>query len=177
MRRQRGITLVEILVTIFILSLLLAVGIPNFTLWIQNTQIRTGADAMLNGLQTARNEAIRRNTCVQVKFDTIAGQTGYRVNLCADPDGTPLLSRSHEESSGNAQALTVPAAVDTVSFNALGRVVDPNPSDGSATISQINLDNPTMNAADSRELRIVIPTGGGARLCDPQVLVGDPRAC
>jgi len=31
--------------------------------------------------------------------------------------------------------------------------------------------------ADRRSLRIIIPTGGAIRLCDPKVVGSDPRAC
>jgi len=58
-RRQQGVTLIELMVGIAILATLLAMGIPAFTGWIQDTQVRTAAESILNGLQTARAEAVR----------------------------------------------------------------------------------------------------------------------
>lgn len=172
--RQGGITLIEILVAIVVLGLLMAVGIPSFKMWIQNTQIRTATDALLNGVQVAKNEAIRRNVSVQMKIE---GNTGWRVNLKSDPDGAPLQSRSTDESSYNALAVTQPGGADTITFTALGRV-DTSNADGSPIITQIDVDNPTMDPVESRELRIVIVPGGAIRMCDPNVVAaGDPRAC
>lgn len=171
--RQSGITLIEVLVAIVVLGLLMAVGVPSFKTWIQNVQIRTATEALLNGLQVAKNEAIRRNANVQMKIE---GGSGWRVNLGADPDGQPLQSRSHDEGSQNAVVVALPGGADTVTFSGLGRVVAN--SDGSLTMTQIDIDNTTLDPAESRDMRIVIPPGGAIRLCDPNVATaGDPRAC
>jgi type IV fimbrial biogenesis protein FimT len=177
MKRARGFSIIEVLIVIVIIGILVAAAIPSFTIWIQNTQIRTGAEALINGMQTAKNEAVRRNRCIQI---LIENQTGWRVNPCDDPDADPpLASRSSAEGSANAATVMTPPGAAIVSFTALGRVMSINPSDGSAAITQIDIDNPTMLPADSRELRLVIPTGGGVRLCDPNpgVAIGDPRRC
>ena len=171
--RQLGITLVEVMVTVAVIALLLMVAVPNFRTFIQNTQIRTAADGVLNGLQAAKNEAIRRNASMQLRFTTGGGwELNSRQNPNLDP---PIMARHHEEGSANAAVTLTPGGADRITFNALGRI-DTN-EDGSAPVTQIDIDNPLMAAADSRELRIVIPPGGAIRLCDPQVAAGDPRAC
>jgi type IV fimbrial biogenesis protein FimT len=172
---QSGISLAEVMIAVAIIGVLMALGMPAFQNWIQNTQIRTASEAIMNGLQTARNEAIRRNTAVQFRLDGGAN-TQWRVNLFVDPDGTPLQSRAAEEGSANATITTTPAGTDTVTFSALGRVV-PN-ADASESLAQVDIDNVLIPvAADRRNLRIVIPPGGALRMCDPKVAAGDPRAC
>ena len=173
-RRQRGISLIEMMMALVILGLLIAAGVPMFTSWIQNTQIRTAGEAIMNGLQTARNEAIRTNRAVHLEFTT---GTGYQVNPKADPEGSPAIRvRSHEEGSENAVVTFSPADGTVITFTALGRI-DTTNHNGSPVVTQIDIDNPSMPAAESRELRIVIPPGGAIRMCDPQVPAGDPRAC
>jgi type IV fimbrial biogenesis protein FimT len=173
--RQSGITLTEIMIAVAIIGVLMALGMPAFQNWIQNTQIRVASDAIMNGLQTARNEAIRRNTAVQFKLDG-GTNSQWRVNLFIDPDGAPIQSRAAEEGSANASITLVPADADTVTFSALGRVV-PN-ADASPSLTQVNIDNVLIPvAADRRNLRIDIPGGGALRMCDPKVAAGDPRAC
>jgi len=174
-RAQSGISLIEILITIAIISVVLALGLPSYSTWIQNTQIRTATESIMNGLQVAKNEAVRRNASVQFKLDG-GTTTQWRVNLSRDPDGTPLQSRSAEEGSQNATVTVTPDGSDTVTFSALGRVV-PN-ADATPTLTQVDVDNPTIVVvADRRNLRVIIPTGGGIRMCDPKVAAGDPRAC
>lgn len=177
---QAGISLVEVMVVVFIVGLLIAFGIPSFQVWVQNTQIRTAGESLINGLQTAKNEAIRRNTCMQMQ---ITSKTGWQVNPCSDPTASPAFAiRSASEGSANADVIRLPITSDTVSFNALGRVINPNPSDGSVPLSQVDICNPTMTgtqAAEMRPLRIVIPAGGSIRMCDPstQLSATDPRRC
>ncbi|MBI2509431.1 MAG: prepilin-type N-terminal cleavage/methylation domain-containing protein, partial [Betaproteobacteria bacterium] len=60
-RNAMGFTLIELMVGIAIVGILIMIALPNFTIWIQNTQIRAGAEGILSGLQLARTEAVRRN--------------------------------------------------------------------------------------------------------------------
>ena len=122
MRRaaQSGISLIEILVAIAIVGLLFALGLPAYSTWIQNTQIRTAAESVLNGLQTAKNEAIQRNVPVQFRLDN-ATNTQWSVNLFTDPTGTPLRFRPAEEGSPNATVTFTPADANTVTFSSLGQ--------------------------------------------------------
>jgi len=181
-RAQAGVSLVEIMVVTVIVGLLIVLAVPGFQAWVQNTQIRTASESIMNGLQTARNEAIRRNTCMQIQF-TEANKTSWVINPCSDPFADPAhLRRAHEEGSANVSTERIPPNSDTISFNALGRLVNPNPSDGSAPLTQIMVRNLTMTgeqAAEERKLRVDIPVGGSIRLCDPapSVAIDDPRRC
>jgi len=180
-RRHSGFSIIEIMISVLIVGILIVAAIPNFKTWIQNAQIRTAGESMVNALQTARNEAIRRNACVQAKLID-APKTGWDVRLCASAEDAtvlPLNQRSHEEGSQNASIIVTPSDSVIISFNALGRVVDPNPSDGSKPFSSIEVRNTTMDAADERKLVIQIPTGGSVRMCDPNPAIAttDPRHC
>ena len=59
------------------MGILFIMGVPSFKSWIQNTQIRTATEAIQNGLEVARAEAVRRNT--QVRFQL----TSSVDNSCA----------------------------------------------------------------------------------------------
>jgi type IV fimbrial biogenesis protein FimT len=60
-QKVRGMTLVELLIAVVIFGVLLSLGIGSFSDWIQNSQTRTAAESIMNGLQLARNEAVKRN--------------------------------------------------------------------------------------------------------------------
>jgi type IV fimbrial biogenesis protein FimT len=68
MLTQRGFNLIELMVTIAVLGILLMVGLPAFTDWMQNLKIRSAAESIQNGLQVARSTAIARNTQVSLVF-------------------------------------------------------------------------------------------------------------
>ena len=45
-RSSAGFTLVELMITLAVLALLIFVGLPGMSTWLQNTQIRGSAEAM-----------------------------------------------------------------------------------------------------------------------------------
>lgn len=166
--RQAGLTLIELLVSMLLAGLLMMVGVQSFARWTQNQQIRVAAESILNGLQLARGEAVKRNA--NVRF-ALGDQTSWSV--IEAPGGTTLQSRSSQEGSPNAAVTPVPNGATTVTFNSLGRIVAN--ADGSAPLTQVEVNN---NRGD-RPLRITIGNGGNARMCDPSDLLtaGDPRRC
>lgn len=172
---QQGISLIEVMVAVAIIAVVMALGMPAYSTWIQNTQIRTAAESVLAGLQTARNEAIRRNAEVQFMLDG-GGTTQWRVNFKSDPDANPIQARPAGEGSPNAKVVVTPGDATTVTFSALGRVS--GNADASPSITLIEIDNPLIaNEDEKRKLNIVIPAGGAIRLCDPKAPAGDPRRC
>lgn len=180
-RRESGFSIIEIMISVLVVGILIVAAIPSYKNWIQNGQIRTAGESMVNALQTARNEAIRRNACVQAKLISVPA-TAWEVRTCAaaeDPSVPPIAQRAHEEGSPNASIEVTPKDTVIVSFNALGRIVDPNPSDGSKPFTQVDVRNTTMDPADERKLQIVIPPGGSVRMCDPNpaIKTTDPRHC
>lgn len=167
---QHGMTLIELMITLTILGILVVAAMPSYSQWIQNSQIRTASDAILNGLQLTRAEAVRRNAAVAFAFGS-----GTAWTITTVSDNTAVQSRPAGEGSKNVTSTVTPNGATTVTFNGLGRVTA-----ASATITQIDLDVPTsiLAAVDSRDLRILIDAGGQLRLCDPNVSdTGDPRKC
>ena len=167
--RSAGFTLIELMIVIVILAIMLFIALPNFAIWIQNTQIRTAGEAILNGMQLARTEAIRRNVNVELQMDVSSGWTAQVAG------GRVIQSRLAGEGSATALVTITPAGAKTVTFNSFGSVA--TNADGTATVTEIKIDSPAISAADSRELCILVRAGGNVRLCDPQVGAGDTRTC
>ena len=65
---QRGFSLIELLIALAILGALLALGASTYRNWLSNVRIRTTAEAIENGLQLARGEAVRRNTRISFQL-------------------------------------------------------------------------------------------------------------
>src|SRR4026208_2333025 len=80
-KRSYGFTLIEVMITLAVLSLLLMVGLPGMATWLQNTQIRASAEATQAGLQVARAEALRRNAPVRFQLvDTLPAGRGLAAH-------------------------------------------------------------------------------------------------
>lgn len=172
MRSQRGVTLIEMTVTISIAAILVALAIPSFKIMLANAQIRTAAQALHDGLQLARVEAIRRNERV---IFTKGTQSAWTVSI--ESDTSTVQTRPYTEGSTAASVTVTPGGSTQVTFNSLGRVVAN--TDASSSISQLDADVPStlLPAADSHELRITITTGGAIRLCDPNATAGVGMGC
>ena len=65
---QRGFSMTELMVSIGILAIVFGIGIPNFTTWISNTQVRSTAESLLAAIQLARGEAVKQNSLAQFKL-------------------------------------------------------------------------------------------------------------
>jgi type IV fimbrial biogenesis protein FimT len=192
---ERGVTLIELMVGLAIVALVLFVAVPSFAIFLQNSQIKNAASSVMDGLQLARNEAIRRNAPVQFEFvtDLTASCAPSTTSLAwvvsqADPTGACnaapsetvapqiIQSRSGTEGTGNARAAVTggPTAI----FNGLGRIQG-------AGITQVDITNTSGTCEHSdptngtmRCMRVVVSTGGEARMCDPKVTdATDPRKC
>jgi type IV fimbrial biogenesis protein FimT len=166
----RGFTLIELMITVSVLAIMLALGVPAFTTFIGNSSIRTNAEAIANGIQLARTEAVRRNA--NVRF-VLSGAT-WTVNLVSD--GSLIQERTGEGRSDTVTVTAAPGGTSTLTFTGTGTVT--SNADASAAITEIKVNANTPNAAQLRKMCIMISTGGVARMCDPlRTLATDPQSC
>ena len=168
--KMTGFTLIELVTVVTILSIMLFLALPNFNVWLQNTQIRTAGEAILNGLQLARAEAVRRNVNVELRMDLSSGWTAWLPDT-----GEVIQTRLAGEGSSAALVTITPLGANTVTFNSLGTIAAN--ANGSNPVSEFKIDSISLAATDSRELCILIRTGGNIRMCDPQVASTDTRSC
>jgi type IV fimbrial biogenesis protein FimT len=167
-RAERGFNLIEMMIAVTLLAILIMLGLPEYRQWIQNTQIRTSAESVLNGLQLARADAVKRNTTVTFAI----ASNNWTVTVAGS--GENIQSRSGKEGSPNA---VIAATQNTVTFNGLGRIT-PVP----AAEIQFNVTNPTGGTCQAgggpmRCLRVTASLGGQIRMCDPALPAGQPQAC
>ena len=198
-QRQRGFSLIEIVVTIAVLALLLFAAVPSIAGWLDNTRIRNVTDSLQNGLQLARAEAVRRNeemsfwlvgledpgvlanTCTLSASSASWVVSVYSpVKHCADEPSTvssPKLVTAHAvgEIAGRVTVSALRSDGDTaavgVTFNGFGRVTNAD------AIAQIDISGASSDSG-ARNLRIAISPAGQVRLCDRHVTDDtDPRKC
>lgn len=193
--RQGGVSLVELLIGIAIVSLLMVIGAPSFNLWIQNTQVRTAAESIQNGLQIARTEAVRRNANVRFSLTNAGGTVAWSVGCVTVTADCPagIQARSGGEGGANARVGISVAALPSpipanhfsaaiaagtglpagVTFDGIGRVPAAN---AGTDITRIDVTNAIRT--DARRMVIMIGTGGQTRMCDPAIaLATNPQGC
>lgn len=180
--RQGGMTLVEIMVAIAIVAMVLALAGPSARTWIQNTQIRSGAESILGGIKQARFEAIKQNTTVAFEL-TDANSTAWHIcyfDVAAQACSTTQadIATGAAEGSQNARVgvetnftsyltpISAGANVPSlVAFDSFGRVPPSSP----VNIARLEVRNPSIASSDERRLDISVGIGGQVLMCDPQL--------
>jgi type IV fimbrial biogenesis protein FimT len=66
MDKETGFTLVELLITIVVLSILLAAGVPAFKDFIKSNRVTAQTNDLVSAIQLARSEALKRGANVVV---------------------------------------------------------------------------------------------------------------
>lgn len=158
-RKSRGFTLIEIFIALLIVALLLLLGMPSFTAFVRNSEIRSTAESLVNGVRTASAESTRRNARVLFTLTT-AGSSSWAINVLTDTDTDctdlvqpPIQAYAKMEAGGNSTVTVTPADKLTVCFNGLGRVINQGvaPSDH---IQQMDIASAV--AGEARPLRIIV---------------------
>jgi type IV fimbrial biogenesis protein FimT len=94
MDKEPGFTLVELLITIVVVSILLAAGVPAFQSFIKNSRVTSQTNDLISTIQLARSEALKRGTnmvvCASSDQATCTGKDtwadGWIVFSDFDPD-------------------------------------------------------------------------------------------
>ncbi len=174
---QKGATLIEFMLTFALIGILVALAVPSFRDWIQNARVRTATDAIADGLQLARAEAVRRNNPVRFRLPD-ATASGWVIESFDrnSSNWTQVQQRSADEGTS---IVSVDATQSTIVFLGTGGV-SPTPP----VPIQINMTNPSggecVTSAGSgsiRCLRVTVSAGGQVRMCDPALAAGNAAAC
>jgi type IV fimbrial biogenesis protein FimT len=200
---QRGVTLIELLVTIALVAILMRLAIPSFSAWIANNKVRTVADALQNGLRTASSEALRRNRQVtftltnQEPSDTsTAAANGrnwavHRLPALTSENGPVLIKSGSFGSSTSGAAIAGPAAI---CINSAGRVVANNATGvpnavcsaaasqncaaGTSGMASLAACYQVTAPGSDRTLQVTVGFSGQVRMCDPKrSLASSPDGC
>jgi type IV fimbrial biogenesis protein FimT len=95
MKRQSGVTLVELVVVVCIVAMLVAVGVPAFTNITSSYRMSSEINSLLGDLQYARGEALREGQYVTVcsanaALTACSGSTSWATGwiVFSNPTGT-----------------------------------------------------------------------------------------
>ncbi len=176
-RRPHGFTIIELLIAFVLIALLVILGMPSFARLLRDSEIRSTAESVVNGLRVARSEGLRRN--LPVKFALVGGAGSASWIVTQVKDNSMIQTYSRNEGGTNTTLAVLPAPAVSVSFDGLGRImpaaVASNPNLGQLDIS-------SALAPSSHSLRVYVDDARGIRLCDPSPALAaltppDARAC
>ena len=127
-RGARGLTLLELLVTLAIGVTVLTLGVSAFTTIIAENRMATAVNTLVSHLQLARSEAIKRGQDVTIcvstnKADTDACEgdaSGWAIRYAtvADQSGTPEVLRIQDGDFGSV--VTISAQTDAITYSSDG---------------------------------------------------------
>ena len=177
----RGFTMIELAVTLALLGILFALGLPSFMSWVRSSQVRTVADALQGGVRRAQTEAVRLNQPVVLSFTNatpnlnaaaVAGGKNWSIQSILQFDKpAAFLSGGSMADAGSNVAIT--GTSNALCFNSNGRLIAPAAPGvpGAACIaSPLQFDvQPTAydQSKGDRRLRVLVAIGGQVRMCDP----------
>ena len=119
--RRRGFTLIELMVTITVLAILLAVAVPSFDGIRLSNRLTSYATDLLAGSQLARTEAIKRNApvtmCVSANGTSCATSGGWETGWIV-LSGTTVIHQQPAAAAG--YKLTEGGGTTSLTFESTG---------------------------------------------------------
>ena len=172
-RGQTGVTLMELLMALGIVSVLIAIALPSFGAMLDRLRVTTAAAAFQEAISIARAEALRRHTRVDlIPLQDANWASGWQVLIDAD--------NNHQASAAETVLHRGPALPPGLRIEA--RLRDPKAylafdvsgrprSAASSAVPQIGS---LVFVAGNERRKIIISFLGRVRSCDP---VRDKTAC
>jgi type IV fimbrial biogenesis protein FimT len=111
-RRQRGFSLLELIVTLVVLAIIVGIAVPNFSRMIVRSRVSAAANQLSAGIQTARMLAIRSNArvemCPSTDGATCAGSDWRRFIVVMQKGGSTV-ERDVQMNGADIVAIASPA--------------------------------------------------------------------
>jgi type IV fimbrial biogenesis protein FimT len=167
----RGLTLIELMVTVGILAILVALAVPSFNAFLAKGRLSGAAEALAQDLQLARSEALRRNDDVRVSFSSSAAWCYGAVagaTACDCTQGSCSLRRVDNSAypgvtMGPPPAGVTPFAGNTATFTA---------RQGLANTGAVQFTHPSAGT-----LRVSLGTAGQVSICSTSGSLAHHPAC
>ena len=131
MKKNSGFTLLELIITVALVSIVMAIAIPSMTTFNQNDRLVTNINTMIGHLAYARSEAVKRSQqvsmCVSNDAATCTGgndwEDGWIIYIDADASNTFDASEEvlrAQQALGNTQTMTPTTFASQVTYDYRG---------------------------------------------------------
>lgn len=131
MKKKLGFTLLELIITVALVSIVTAIAVPSMKTYGQNNRLTTNINVMIGHLAYARSEAVKRSQqvsiCVSNDAATCTGGNNWEDGwiIYIDADGSNTFDASEEvlraqQALDTSQTLTPTTFVSQVTYDYRG---------------------------------------------------------
>ncbi|MGO4325609.1 GspH/FimT family pseudopilin [Cupriavidus sp. 2TAF22] len=172
---MKGLSLIEMMAVLAIISILLMVGVPSLSDYLQNNRLRAVGEQLSSDLKAARVEALNRNR--MTTFTMSAKGWSYAVPSAA---GFAGYSASPPEMS---RAVAIASNQASICFDGTGRVLAADCGGPPVALPQFDVQPVSGSAACQAKggtmqcLRVTLSALGQARVCNPAAAANSVMAC
>lgn len=153
----KGVNLVELMISLSILSIIVALASPSFTDWLGTISVKNTSESIASGISLARAEAVKINQPVEFTM----GDNGNWSIINSTTQATIKEKKSTE--SSKVTTSTVPNSRSTATFNGLGQLRKNN-LDNSLPFTKITV-NPAFNEDIIYGNEVILSSGGSVSIC------------
>lgn len=161
--RQRGLTLIELMATLAVAMLLVAVGMPDIGAISDKRHLKGTVESIQQDLRLARAEAVKRNQKVYVAFKGSGSNWCYGINAGATCDCTIAnnCAVDNVERVRNSTDLGQ-GAVSLLATTFSGADTRFDPVHGTADAGSVKL-----QSAQGVDVKVIVSPMGRIRACSP----------
>jgi prepilin-type N-terminal cleavage/methylation domain-containing protein len=178
--KKNGLTFVELIISLSIASILIAIGIPAFVRWTQDTAIRSQAEQLQAAILATRSYAVSKNERVRLEFTEATGIASWRIGCVRVSVNCPEIIDSKLFSENNTIRIGVNTSNENTEINtalSIGANLPAEISYGAqgAALNQI-IDNEITRIdvmhsvnTNAQRLSIKIEMSGEVTICNPNI--------